>query len=88
MLIQEKGLNLYVLVYRKNSGLGSLKKIIKECVVFPGKYRMKNCGLSSQTQKTDMNYNPNISGVKKVVKTSWNHKMVQINQSKLICIVV
>ena len=48
---------------------------------------MKNCGLSSQTQKTDMNYNPNISGVKKVVKTAWNHKMIQVNYSKLISIV-
>ena len=31
---------------------------------FSGKWGMKNCGLSGQTLKTDMNYNPYISGVK------------------------
>ena len=35
---------------------------------------MKNCGLYGQTLKTDMNYNPYISGVKKIMKNAVNRK--------------
>ena len=35
---------------------------------FSGKWGMKNCGLSGQTLKTDMSYNPYIRSVKNIWK--------------------